>query len=142
MTAAELPDARPAGGMTTAPSGSPTWWALSPDEAITVLVGRGGVVPVETRGDDGTVRTEMQEFEVDPPTLQAISARTGGRFFRATEAAALPGIYAEIDRLERSPVRSVEYHEYRDLGPAWLGVAALLLGFASLSGATWAFRLP
>ena len=35
MTAAELPDARPAGGMTTAPSGSPTWWALSPDEAIT-----------------------------------------------------------------------------------------------------------
>ena len=111
-------------------------------KVYTVLVGRGGVVPVETRADDGTVRTEMQEFEVDPPTLQAIAARTGGRFFRATEAAALSGIYAEIDRLERSPVKSVEYREYRDLGPAWLGVAALLLAFGSLSGATWAFRLP
>jgi Ca-activated chloride channel family protein len=81
-------------------------------------------------------------MDVDEATLRDIAKRTGGRFFRATEAAALPGIYAEIDRLERAPIRSVEYKEYRDLGPLLLGAAAILMATALLSGSTWAFRLP
>src|SRR6516164_3405398 len=97
-------------------------------KVYTVLVGRGGEVPVP--------------MDIDEPTLREIAQRTGGRFFRATETAALKGIYAEINRLERAPIRSIEYHEYRDLGPAVLAVAAVALGLVALSGATWAFRLP
>ena len=81
-------------------------------------------------------------MDVDPETLKEIAERTGGRFFRAQDTAALSEIYAEIDRLERAPIRSVEYREYRDIGPSLLGVAALLLGVFVLGGTTWAFRLP
>ena len=111
-------------------------------KVYTVLVGRGGEVPVPI--DDPTLgrRIVMMQMDIDEPTLREIAQRTGGRFFRATETAALKGIYAEINRLERAPIRSIEYHEYRDLGPAVLAVAAVALGLAGLSGATWAFRLP
>jgi len=111
-------------------------------KVYTVLVGRGGEVPVPI--DDPTLgrRIVMMQMDIDEPTLREIAQRTGGRFFRATETAALKSIYAEINRLERAPIRSIEYHEYRDLGPAVLAVAAVALGLAALSGATWAFRLP
>jgi Ca-activated chloride channel family protein len=74
--------------------------------------------------------------------LVAIADRTGGRFFSAGDAAALGGIYASIDRLERAPIRAVVYHEYQDLGPALLAIAGVLMALFSLSNATWAFRAP
>jgi Ca-activated chloride channel family protein len=108
----------------------------------TVLVGRGGVVPVPVDDPVFGRRIEMVRMEVDEESLREIAQRTGGRFFRATEAEALPGIYSSIDKLERAPIRSIEYKEYVDLGPLLLGAAAVLLGLHMLSGSTWAFRLP
>ena len=111
-------------------------------KVYTVLVGRGGVVPVPV--DDPLVgrRTEMVRMDVDEETLREIARRTGGRFFRAVDPAALAGIYSAIDRLERAPIHAIEYREYFDLGPALLGVAALLLAVYLLGSTTWAFRLP
>ncbi|MBI5168903.1 MAG: VWA domain-containing protein [Candidatus Eisenbacteria bacterium] len=74
--------------------------------------------------------------------LVEIAERTGGRFYSAGDAAALGGIYAAIDRLERAPIRAVVYHEYQDLGPALLAIASVLMALFSLSNATWAFRAP
>ena len=111
-------------------------------KVYTVLVGRGGVVPVPV--DDPLVgrRTEMVRMDVDEETLREIARRTGGRFFRAVDPAALAGIYSAIDRLERAPIHAIEYREYFDLGPALLGVAALLLAVYLMGSTTWAFRLP
>jgi Ca-activated chloride channel family protein len=108
----------------------------------TVLVGRGGVVPVPV--DDPVLgrRVEMVRMEVDEGSLREIAARTGGRFYRALESNALADIYSAIDRLERAPIRSVEYREYVDLGPWLLGLAAVLLLLHGLCSTTWAFRLP
>lgn len=111
-------------------------------KVYTVLVGRGGMVPVPVDDPAGGHHMEMVRMDVDATTLQQISQRTGGRFFRATDATTLAGIYASIDRLERAPVRSIEYREYRDLGPYAMGLAAALLAAWGLSTATWAFRLP
>ncbi|MFN8588065.1 MAG: VWA domain-containing protein [Candidatus Eisenbacteria bacterium] len=94
----------------------------------TVLVGQQS--PVLAEGGD----------VVGP--LAEIADRTGGRFFRAGDAATLSGIYSSIDRLERAPIRAVVYHEYQDLGPALLAAAGLLLALFSFSNATWAFRAP
>ena len=94
----------------------------------TVLVGQQSPV----LGESGDVIGPLAE----------IADRTGGRFYRAGDAAALGGIYAAIDRLERAPIRAVVYHEYQDLGPALLAVAGLLLALFSFSNATWAFRAP
>jgi Ca-activated chloride channel family protein len=41
---------------------------------------------------------------IDEEILREIAARTGGRYFRATDPEALSQVYAEIDRLERSPL--------------------------------------
>jgi Ca-activated chloride channel family protein len=87
-------------------------------------------------------RIEMVRMDVDEGTLREIAKRTGGRFFRALDPAALSGIYAAIDRLERAPIKSVEYREYDDIGPKLLGAAALILALYSLGVSTWAFRLP
>jgi Ca-activated chloride channel family protein len=108
----------------------------------TVLVGRGGVVPVPV--DDPLLgrRVEMVRMDVDEGTLRQIALRTGARFFRAQDPAALADIYAAIDRLERAPIRSVEYREYEDLGPLLLGIAAALMAVLALGSTTWAFRLP
>ncbi len=111
-------------------------------KVYTVLVGRGGVVPVPV--DDPLLgqRIEMVRMDVDEQSLRDIARRTGGRFFRAQDPAALASIYAAIDHLERVPVRSVEYREYHDFGPWLLGVAAVILALYGWSITTWAFRLP
>lgn len=111
-------------------------------KVYSILVGRPSVEPVTV---DDPVRGRVQvlmNVGVDERPLVEIARRTGGRFFRAGDASTLSGVYAEIDRLERAPVRALVYREYRDLGPALLGAAAAVLAFFSLSLSTWAFRAP
>lgn len=63
---------------------------------------------------------------------------TGGRYFRATDEAALDSIYAEIDRLVLSTDELAERTERTPVGP-WLllGALALLLGATSLRASRW-----
>lgn len=111
-------------------------------KVYTVLAGRGGVVPVPV--DDPILgrRVEMVRMDVDETSLREIAEKTGGRFFRAQDPAALTGIYSAIDRLERAPLKSIEYREYEDLGPQLLAAAAALLAAFILAAGTWAVRLP
>ncbi|MBI5710166.1 MAG: VWA domain-containing protein [Candidatus Eisenbacteria bacterium] len=111
-------------------------------KVYTILVGRGGMVPVPQDDPVAGRRIVMMRMDVDEGTLRQIASRTGGRFFRATDAAALAEIYGAIDRLERAPIRAVAYNEYHDLGPLLLGLAALLLAAWALGSTTFAFRLP
>jgi Ca-activated chloride channel family protein len=108
----------------------------------TILVGKGGMVPVPVSDPVFGRRVEMVRMDVDDASLQEIAKRTGGRFFRATDASALANIYSAIDRIERAPVRSIEYRDYHDLGPLLLSIAAVILLFQALSQVTWAVRLP
>jgi len=98
----------------------------------TILAGKGGVVPVPVTDQFGNRHVEMVRMDVDPPTLQEIARRTGGRFFRAEDSAALAQIYAQIDRLERAPIKAITYREYVDLGPEVLALAAIVLALALL----------
>ena len=100
----------------------------------TVLVGSPSLESVDASGPSIGNQDEL--------ALIQIAKTTGGRFFRAGDAATLGGIYAEIDRLERAPIRALVYREYRDLGPLLLTIAAVVALVYSLSSATWAFRAP
>jgi Ca-activated chloride channel homolog len=51
------------------------------------------------RGFFGSVRINPSA-DLDEATLEAIAAKTGGRYFRARDLAEFEAIYAEIDRLE------------------------------------------
>ena len=59
---------------------------------------RTHVISVDTGEDPG-----------DRSRLERLAVRTGGRFFRATEAADLPRIYAVIDELETLPREEPRY---------------------------------
>lgn len=107
-----------------------------------VLVGRGGLVPVPVDDPVFGRRTEMARVDIDEPTMREIAKRTGGRYFAATDPQALAEIYAQIDRLERAPIKAISYREYYDLGPALLGISALVLGAYLASRTTWAIRTP
>lgn len=108
----------------------------------TILVGRPAIVPVP-KFDPLLGRTiVMEQVSVDDKPLIEIARRTGGRFFRAGDAASLTAIYNEIDRMERAPIRALVYREYRDLGPLMLAIAAIFLALYAWSNATWAFRVP
>jgi len=66
---------------------------------------------------------------VDEDLLRSISKRTGGVFYRATDPKALAGVFAEIDRLEKTPLKVKRYIRYQErFQPfAWTALALLAL---------------
>jgi Ca-activated chloride channel family protein len=105
----------------------------------TILVGRGGRVPMPVRAQDpftGAVVTQtvMADVKVNPELLQRIAERTGGEFFRAEDPAALREVFDRVDRLERSEIKMAAYRRYRELFPPVLALAAALL---AASGLAW-----
>jgi Ca-activated chloride channel homolog len=91
-------------------------------------VGTEGMAPVPVgRGLFG-LRYETQRVEIDDALLTEVAKATGGRYFRAKDAAGLERITREIDRLERTPVlarRSLPRSEWYVV-PAGIAFLALL----------------
>lgn len=83
----------------------------------------GGVEPVDTRA------------------VERLAARTGGRFFRAADAAAIEAVYREIDRLERSPFAPPRRELEERFAPL-LGAALLFAAAGGLLRATSLRVLP
>jgi len=107
----------------------------------TIGVGTEGMAPVPVgRGVFG-LRYENRPVEIDDALLTDVAKRTGGRYFRARDAVALQRITEEIDRLERTPVRTRVYTRYSELYRWPLGVALLALAL-ELSLAAWRGPLP
>lgn len=115
---------------------------LDPLRAARIAADEGVRVHTIAFGGDGTMslfglRLPMPGGEeADPTVLRQVAAITGGRFFRAKDAAELAGIYAEIDRLE--PVA----REGRAVRPRieryWIPLAAALaLLLAGVLAARW-----
>ena len=107
----------------------------------TILVGRGGRVPMPVRARDpftGAIVTEtvMADVKVNPDLLKRIAERTGAEFFRAEDPAALRQVFEQIDRLEKSDIQVSAYRRYRELFPPLLALAAALLAAAGLAWAS------
>jgi len=109
----------------------------------TVLVGKGGQVPMPVRARDpfsgrAVQRTVMTEVQIDEGLLKTIAERTGGEFFRAADSASLRRIFNRIDQLEKSEIKLSAYRRYRELFFPFLAGAA---GLLALAGALWAAGL-
>ncbi len=61
--------------------------------------------------------------EIDEDLLKEIARITGGRYFRATDTAAVARIFQEIDQLEKTKVEVKEYTTYKELFVRFLAVA-------------------
>lgn len=107
----------------------------------TIGVGSEGFAPVPVgRGVYG-LRYENQPVQIDEALLNDVARATGGRYFRARDAAALGRIYEQIDALERAPVQARVYVRYSEQfrWPLGAGILALLGELALLA---WRGPLP
>lgn len=112
-------------------------------KVYTIGAGSQGFAPVRVP-DPFTGRPTLQQVEVqiDEETLQAIAERTGGRYFRATDAAALRSVYTEIDALERTKIGEERFREYTEYYRHVTALALAMAAMAWLLMATVLRRLP
>jgi Ca-activated chloride channel family protein len=107
----------------------------------TIGVGTEGMAPVPVgRGLFG-LRYEMRPVEIDDALLTEVARVTGGRYFRARDAAALDRITHEIDRLERVPVQTRTYVRFTELY-RWPLTLALIGLAGEMLLAAWRGPLP
>lgn len=85
---------------------------------------------------------QMVDVDIDEETLTAIAERTGGQYFRATNAQALENIYDEIGRMERTALDDRVYTDVTERFVPWLVAALLLLALERLLAATAFRRFP
>jgi len=86
-------------------------------KVYTIGIGTNGLVTIPNPYPDQFGRTflRQEEFPLDERTLQQIAETTGGKYFSAQDAERLEDVYAEIDRLEKSPSEGRLYSEYHEL---------------------------
>lgn len=80
--------------------------------------------------------------DVDTTTLSEIARITGGVYHSADDAQAIRDIYAEIDRLEKTNVETVQYIDYQEKFAPWGAAGGALLAFEVLLGTVLLRRIP
>ncbi|MEO7300918.1 MAG: VWA domain-containing protein [Verrucomicrobiota bacterium] len=111
-------------------------------KVYTIGVGTRGTAPMPFTNVFGQKGYQQIAVDIDEDTLGKISARTGGKYFRADNAENLKKIYAEIDRLEKTDFEVKKFRQYEELF-AWVifaGLVVLLLEII-LSQTVWR-KLP
>ena len=84
----------------------------------------------------------LQAPEVDEATLRAVAEKTGGQYFRATDAEALRSIYASISDLEKTPVEETAYVDVEERFAWFLGPALAALALSVLLSTPRLRRVP
>jgi Ca-activated chloride channel family protein len=112
----------------------------------TVLVGRGGMVPVPVIDRDprtGRVHRQVRQMkmEVNPELLAELARVTGGNSFRARDSEALEDVFAAIDELEKTEFTSTKLVRYRERFEPW-AVAAVIILLAGVALEAVAGRTP
>jgi Ca-activated chloride channel family protein len=80
--------------------------------------------------------------DVDTKSLAEIARITGGTYHSADDAQAIRDIYAEIDRLEKTSVETVQYIDYQERFVPWGAAGGALLMFEVLLGTLLLRRMP
>lgn len=108
----------------------------------TIGVGTVGEAPVPTGQGPLGLRYETMPVKIDEPLLADVARTTGGRYFRATDAASLSNIFGEINRLEKTPVQHLVYRRYDEAYRWPLAIGLLALALEIVVAATFAVRVP
>ena len=100
----------------------------------TIGVGRDGQaqLPIEARDVFGRKVKRYQPIhsKVNETLLTQLAKETGGQFYRATNTKSLEGVFADIDRLEKTKIEENRYTKYTELYHRYLlwGVILYALG--------------
>lgn len=83
--------------------------------------------PVPVPSIFGDTRVQQMPVDIDEGTLREVTSKTGGVYFRATDNTSLEDIYQEIDKLEKTKLRTRNYQVVGEDFPLFALVALLLL---------------
>lgn len=112
----------------------------------TIAIGREGRVkmPIRHKGIFGNTVTSYQWFDnaLNPELLQKVAKLTQGKFYRVTEESALSSVFQEIDRLEKSEVKTKEKVKYEEAFQWPLKLGAILIIAEQLLERSWWRFLP
>ena len=108
----------------------------------TIGAGTKGLAPYPVQDMFGNVALRSVKIDIDEDLLQKIATETGGRYFRATDTSSLENIYAEIDKLEKTPMEETGYNIYRQLFPLVLIPALILFFLEIILANTFLRRIP
>jgi Ca-activated chloride channel family protein len=108
----------------------------------TIGVGSEGVAPIPVASGPFGIQYANLPVHIDEELLTQIADMSGGRYFRATNEAALDSIYHEIDRLEKSTVQVRRYINYTPHHLPFVLLALTMLAAEwTLRGSRWG-RVP
>jgi Ca-activated chloride channel family protein len=108
----------------------------------TIGVGSDGVAPIPIASGPFGIQYANLPVHIDEDLLREIADLTGGRYFRATNEAALDSVYHQIDNLEKSSVEVRRYVNYTPRYLPFLVIAMLaLLAEWGLRASRWG-RVP
>jgi len=113
----------------------------------TIGVGKEGKVPfpvemVNPHTGQRFQRIQTIESDVDEKELKAIAALTGAEFFRAQNSEALGEIYDEINKMEKTEIKSISHISYSEYFYKWLWIGFLILMAEMLMQKTVFRRIP
>jgi Ca-activated chloride channel family protein len=107
----------------------------------TIAIGKEGRVrmPIRRRGMLGESVTTYQWFDnqLNPELLKQISAMTDGKFYRVEDRDSLEQVFRDIDRLEKSEIKTNEKIRYDEMFAKPLLAALLLLVLERLLARFW-----
>jgi Ca-activated chloride channel homolog len=115
-------------------------------KVYTIAIGREGRVkmPIRHKGVFGNTVTTYQWFEnaLNPELLKYIADVTHGKFYRVTEENALSKVFSEIDKMEKSEVKSTEKVRYDEQFDKPLTVGMVLLFVEQVLSRFWWRMVP
>ncbi len=111
-------------------------------KCYTIGVGTRGQAPMPGTDMFGRRGYQMVAVDIDEDTLTKIADMTGGKYYRADNAANFEAIYADIDKLEKTEADVKKFAQHTELF-AWLITLGIVVLTAEVTlGQTVLRRLP
>ncbi len=111
-------------------------------KVYTIGVGTRGEAPYPVLDSFGRRQHVMVNVEIDESLLQEMAKTTGGLYFRATDRDSLQNIFSEIDRWEKTSIKSRNYYETTELFPYFIAMGLLLLLLVEVARRSFLRTLP
>ncbi len=115
-------------------------------KVYTIAIGKEGRVrmPIRRKGMLGETVTTYQWFDnqLNPELLKQIATMTDGKFYRVRDKATFENVFSDIDRLEKSDVKTNEKVRYDELFAKPLLGALILLALEIILARLWWRVLP
>jgi len=111
-------------------------------KVYTIGAGSKGLVPYPAKDFFGNTVYRQVQIDIDEETLKKIAEKTKALYYRATDTKSLRNIYAEIDKIEKTPIEEKGYTEYKELFHLFLIPALVILLMEVILKNTVLRRIP